>query len=126
MGILPPSQQSPAGVNMNMQAQYTKGPWHWQRCRTMQHLQDADGNCFAQISMPCPHLYRETETREAYEANARLIAAAPDQNASLTELLAEDVLFAWVNETGIGKAEYQRRSAIVERARAALAKATQA
>jgi hypothetical protein len=43
----------------------------------MQHLHDAKGNCFAQVSMPSPHNKAQHDAR-LYEANAKLIAAAPD------------------------------------------------
>ena len=105
---------------------FTPGPWkvvtHGQQPYVSMYIgtHDLPPSATGDAEFPIqPYNRKQTDAL----ANAYLIAAAPDQNASLTELLAEDVLFAWVNETGIGKIEYQRRSAIIERARAALAKA---
>ena len=56
-------------------------------------------------------------------ATAHLIAAAPAQHGSLDEILSEEALFAWANEKGIGRDEYERRSAIISRAQAALKQA---
>lgn len=60
---------------------FTPGPWHWNIARSLRHLQDSTGNCFAQVSMPAPlkKVHNDNFRQyEVYEANAKLIAAAPD------------------------------------------------
>lgn len=76
------------------QAQHTPGPWRWSKCRTLQHLHDDKGSCFAGVSMPQPNnrrgIWAEKKYSEQLEANACLIAAAPE----LLEAL-EKVMLRW-------------------------------
>jgi len=43
--------------------------WRWVKARTMRHLQDASGSCFAGVSMP---------NNSEHDDVARLIEAAPE------------------------------------------------
>lgn len=61
---------------------HTPGPWHWQAARTMRHL-TANGSAFAQCSMP---------TDPCFDADARLIAAAPNMAEALSTLIYTDDL----------------------------------
>ena len=66
---------------------------------------------------------------ETDEANACLIAAAPELLAALEAVEKYpdgSLLYGWVNHQGIGKAEYDRRCEVVETVRAAIAKAKEA
>ena len=63
-------------------AKHTPGPWRWHIARTMQHLvvDTVEGFRGFGVSMPIMghRGYREEANPGEYEANARLIAAAPD------------------------------------------------
>ena len=59
--------------------------------------------------------------RKECEANARLIAAAPELYAGCETAL--NALFAWANEKNIGRDDREHRRAIMETVKAALAKA---
>jgi hypothetical protein len=65
------------------QSKSTPGPWHWKKARTVQHLHNEAGNCFAQVSMPA---YPPGEAEDQYKADAALIAAAPEMIAALREI----------------------------------------
>lgn len=77
---------------MSTQYNHTAGPWYWKEANTQQHL-CADGvGSFAQISMPIPRkTFRQDvhgdAARAKYEANARLISAAPELLATLNHIL---------------------------------------
>lgn len=58
---------------VDAQAKATPAPWKWRKARTLLHLQDSEGSCFSQISMPLPE--RAMEGKELYKANAAFIAA---------------------------------------------------
>lgn len=62
---------------MRREVSATPGPWHWHVSRTQQHLHDKGGNSFAQVSMPRPSNLEQGMVAQ-YEANARLIAVAPE------------------------------------------------
>lgn len=64
-------------------SKYTSGPWHWEKARTQRHLQNADGSCFALISQPIGARYSGDPR---YEADAKLIAAAPDMAEALQKI----------------------------------------
>ena len=66
---------------------FTPGPWKWRVSRTMMHLQSESIGHFG-VSMPSPgHRSYVYEGSEKVEANAALIAAAPDLYKSLKEAL---------------------------------------
>ena len=99
---------------------FTPGPWHLRDAEIVAH----NGDLF--ICDPfhgSDRLLGKSLPIDQRSANARLIAAAPDLYEALKDLLADDSpVWPWANQVGIGKAEYDFRSAIVERARAALAR----
>ena len=57
-------------------------PWEWKKCRTVQHLQDRNDSCFAQISMPI---------RKEYEEYAAFILRACNNHDKLLEA-CKDIL----------------------------------
>lgn len=57
---------------------WTKGPWHWEKGRTLQHLQNSAGSSFAEIYMPIPTRYSDPKMSLQRIADASLVAAAPD------------------------------------------------
>lgn len=93
------------------QSKHTPGPWKWVVARTIQHLH-ADGGNFAQVSMPAPSEFNEAFMRDAYEANAHLIAAAPELLSAL-----ESILFQ------INQGKVLERDACIAAARTAVSKA---
>lgn len=104
---------------------FTPGPWaivpygDERNTNLVIHSDPQNRVCF----MATPGQNR-AEDEETIEANARLIAAAPELYEALDGALNAGPLYAWVNERDIGREEYDRRVAIVEGAKAALAKAT--
>lgn len=78
-------------------AEPTPGPWHWHKSRTQLHLHDGKSNCFSQVSMPSPH-NQDQEFAPLYEANAKLIAAAPDLLAAC--MAAKSLLVGDLEEPG--------------------------
>lgn len=65
-----------------MKAKHTPGPWHVQPGR-LHLVDDANGQGVADTH----NYWRADSTEEREQANARLIAAAPDLLAALTHLL---------------------------------------
>jgi hypothetical protein len=57
------------------------------------------------------------------EANARLIAAAPEMLKALEAVESAGVLFAWANEKGIGSLEWSRRCSVVDAVTNSISKA---
>lgn len=72
-------------------AQHTPGPWHWEKARSLQHLQDSDGSCFAEISAPriATHKSEDMTMLATRKADYDLIAAAPDLLEALKNLMIE-------------------------------------
>lgn len=109
--------------------QHTPGPWTYSRSEqygaSRFYVAQADGAPFTPHYSDVATLIAETvsdERRSIQEANARLIAAAPDLMASLQRMLAQF-------ESAI-RSEYEGTSMLAEflaeadHARAAIAKAT--
>jgi hypothetical protein len=114
---------------MSEQAKHTPGVWG------TAHRKNADGMFSTEVfcekgeTIATLAWYPKNEgsgvTSTYREANARLIAAAPDLLAALQDLLSdESPMWAWVNERGIGKEEYALRSGRIDRARAAITRAS--
>lgn len=99
-----------------MSAKFTPGPW---ATTTRQGSWDW---VVYQVTDPnieiCQPFHDDTEENEIGEANARLIAAAPDMLAALREIAAE----AGVT-TGEMRAEIERHQRIISLALAVIAKA---
>ena len=91
---------------------HTQGPWMWVKKDDYWNLETADGEMIADDGSSCGE-YGGWFGSEWPNANARLIAAAPDLLAALQEVLAH------TPEPHAGDAR-----AILHRARAAIAKAT--
>jgi len=97
--------------------QHTHGPWTVSYETDITGIEnDPDNDCFGIVDVA--HVYlREVPGR--HEANARLIAAAPDLLAALVVLVEEKVDYMRLNNLGDPEREYATKQA-----RAAIAKAT--
>lgn len=72
-------------------AKHTPGPWNWVKARTMQHLHGTSGYFGISLSLPergSNMRFNTPEYRERIEADACLIAAAPDCAYGLAGLLS--------------------------------------
>lgn len=102
-----------------MGTQHTPGPWNISGVRDggglWLHI-GAAGSPMVLASM--------NEVHADTEANARLIAAAPELLEALTDPDLSEAIYAWSNEKNIGSEEYDRRSVKVEKMHAAIARAT--
>jgi hypothetical protein len=85
-------------IDLSKYEGHTPGEWKWVKVRTLQHLHDSSGSCFAQISMPIT-------SYDSYQANARLIADAP-------VLLNEVKRLKEVNENIKRQAEYVNKHSL--------------
>ncbi len=70
-----------------MSQDHTPGPWSWRRSRVKRYLIGAGGE-HAVVEIPNDMTSYHPTCRGRVEANARLIAAAPDLLAALTSLVA--------------------------------------
>jgi len=113
---------------------FTPGPWSYRPQRyddwgTVRGAPDSDGHQWMICQARSPYKTRgqlsehRIDGTDPWEATARLISAAPDMYEALADEDLEACLYAWVNEKGIGRAEYDRRSALIDRRIAALTKA---
>lgn len=72
------------------QAQHTPGPWTATKCRTLIHITGADGAGITSLTVTPPRnpegRERRLEIEAIAEANARLIAAAPETAAERNRL----------------------------------------
>jgi hypothetical protein len=76
---------------------HTPGPWITETSANLVQLTDSatEGKCIALIHLP-PHENRgQSGIRCEYQANARLIAAAPELLAALQALLASAEAAGW-------------------------------
>src|SRR5690606_14684188 len=64
---------------LRLDGERTQGEWRWFKARSMQHLQDGGGSCFAEISMPIPRGRGNVDAGyvQRQHANADFIALAP-------------------------------------------------
>jgi hypothetical protein len=70
-----------------MEAKFTPGPWHWQGQGRFWEIYSGGTELTADGMICCINNPRETVTPEQRQANAALIAAAPDMYAALEKAL---------------------------------------
>lgn len=104
-----------------MSAGYTPGPWVITPLNTTFKVVSHDGVKVVSTSWH-DHVRKPYPLKAEARANVYLIAAAPDLYEALTKAL-DDALYSFATERNIDGKEYLRRSAIIDQACAALAKA---
>jgi len=107
-----------------MEHKHTPGPWRSKKARTLIHVQGDSPIC--EISVSANHIHEDSPGAKAsyiatQEANARLIAAAPDLLDALQALFDSYKQLADSGDSGFWKLEEQPEG---QQALAAIAKAT--
>lgn len=103
-----------------MNTTHTTGPWS---VGTLNNEQVRDAVAIYATGRSFPIVFDIFGgTLEECDANARLIAAAPDLLAALQG--AMEPLYNWANQKNIGAEEWKRRCAVVDACQNAITKAT--
>ncbi len=117
-----PSGRVPAADEKSTVAAHTPGPWHYRRGDSFDHSDDGVDNGFEILMGAGQYVHEriryaediwpEDQAHKEAQANARLIASAPDLLEALKEIMGD------VSVTNCMSAEQKKR------ARAAIARAT--
>lgn len=104
-------------------AGYTPGPWHLGTYKRDEVNALAvwpesvkEGHFGNPVCLVAP--YDKIDERD--EANAAILAQSPRMVEALQLLFDEGPLYSWANERGIGKAEWDRRKKVIDKAESIL------
>jgi len=97
-------------------ARSTPGPWHWENARTLRHLSDANGSCFAGVNMPLKHGRGHLTLADSnLDADAALIASAPALLEALASIV-ETVLSSDTRTARISRKQLEQAQAALKQA----------